>query len=619
MSSSSDFRFRRLSEGPQSHRNFTCNLRDARRNSPSQAVIDIIIQLAALHKAFNSPPTTKFLADNLYMGCTPSDPRKSELISWTRLSAKPSKSRLPQESRCGLVRNRAQHPKREQCNFLCGPSPACAEAVEFAQARGALMCRISRATRKPNSVQRSMLPYPVRHPLSLLVVPETQAQRAVLLLLNSSIPRAKRTWRKWPSYAGSCGTARAIHRGDPPSCRRGDSDSDDAEDAEGDLQDASEVSCAILCALISTTRTAVVLLSEPIAACAQCEHGADERPGGTARTTHAVQVPTSRARSPPCLCRVRIRHAQETTSLNVSRCGVFRPDPPAHFPAPRRLPRASSATPLRLLFLYSCAQQLAVLAGKADEAHGARRPRGVLVPALCAPSSRAEPSPGLIKLGRARHKALEGPGLGPEECQAYQARQARAQIYLDNWDIRYHLQTHINIHLHKHNVFSLAMRKPGLGPGLGPEEFEARACPSRAQAQAFRPSRALNITIGEIVGLVVQSLAPLCSLVHALHKGYMAAIGGGAYLAEDERAVCSVGMTLHTNPQGPGAVGIEIDAAVAVGEVVVKDGTLSKRKTVMRFVRGCAVCRRDWLSMETQEIPNTGFAEAIIDRFNYNG
>ncbi|KAJ6535785.1 hypothetical protein B0H19DRAFT_1080226 [Mycena capillaripes] len=42
------------------------------------------------------------------------------------------------------------------------------------------------------------------------------------------------------------------------------------------------------------------------------------------------------------------------------------------------------------------------------------------------PASRAEPGPGLIKPGQACHRALAGPGLGLEECQACQARQARA-------------------------------------------------------------------------------------------------------------------------------------------------------------------------------------------------
>ncbi|KAJ7033883.1 hypothetical protein C8F04DRAFT_1234621 [Mycena alexandri] len=47
--------------------------------------------------------------------------------------------------------------------------------------------------------------------------------------------------------------------------------------------------------------------------------------------------------------------------------------------------------------------------------------------------------------------------------------------------------------------------KPGLGAsglalrlGLGPGEFEARARPSRAQARAFRPSRARDITTRKI-------------------------------------------------------------------------------------------------------------------------
>ncbi|KAJ6448245.1 hypothetical protein C8R45DRAFT_948077 [Mycena sanguinolenta] len=48
------------------------------------------------------------------------------------------------------------------------------------------------------------------------------------------------------------------------------------------------------------------------------------------------------------------------------------------------------------------------------------------------PASRAEPGPGLTKPGRARHRAFAGPGLGLGECQACQARQARAEIYLSN-------------------------------------------------------------------------------------------------------------------------------------------------------------------------------------------
>ncbi|KAJ6505112.1 hypothetical protein C8R45DRAFT_923408 [Mycena sanguinolenta] len=49
------------------------------------------------------------------------------------------------------------------------------------------------------------------------------------------------------------------------------------------------------------------------------------------------------------------------------------------------------------------------------------------------PASRAEPGPGLNKPGRARHRALAGPGLGLEECQARNARQARAWIYIFNY------------------------------------------------------------------------------------------------------------------------------------------------------------------------------------------
>ncbi|KAJ6460338.1 hypothetical protein C8R45DRAFT_941891 [Mycena sanguinolenta] len=55
------------------------------------------------------------------------------------------------------------------------------------------------------------------------------------------------------------------------------------------------------------------------------------------------------------------------------------------------------------------------------------------------------------------------------------------------------------------SLFFLTVKKPGFGPGsglqarhpglgLGPGEYEARARPSRARAQAFRPSWALDIT-----------------------------------------------------------------------------------------------------------------------------
>ncbi|KAJ7740119.1 hypothetical protein B0H16DRAFT_1465007 [Mycena metata] len=46
------------------------------------------------------------------------------------------------------------------------------------------------------------------------------------------------------------------------------------------------------------------------------------------------------------------------------------------------------------------------------------------------PSSRAGPGPGLVKPSRARHKAWAGSGLGLEKCQARQASQARAWIYM---------------------------------------------------------------------------------------------------------------------------------------------------------------------------------------------
>ncbi|KAJ7711404.1 hypothetical protein B0H16DRAFT_1480388 [Mycena metata] len=46
------------------------------------------------------------------------------------------------------------------------------------------------------------------------------------------------------------------------------------------------------------------------------------------------------------------------------------------------------------------------------------------------PSGRAEPGPGLVKPSRARHKAWAGSGLGLEKCQARQASQARAWIYM---------------------------------------------------------------------------------------------------------------------------------------------------------------------------------------------
>ena len=50
----------------------------------------------------------------------------------------------------------------------------------------------------------------------------------------------------------------------------------------------------------------------------------------------------------------------------------------------------------------------------------------VMLRARPRPAGRTEPGPGLVKPSRARHRALEGPGLGLEECQACQARQARA-------------------------------------------------------------------------------------------------------------------------------------------------------------------------------------------------
>ncbi|KAJ6592036.1 hypothetical protein DFH09DRAFT_1273281 [Mycena vulgaris] len=101
---------------------------------------------------------------------------------------------------------------------------------------------------------------------------------------------------------------------------------------------------------------------------------------------------------------------------------------------------------------------------------------------------------------RSRHFSLGG--FGAVKCRTTWARRVVRLIgTARNW-----LMVEIGAGNPLIHRIAAVFSGPGLGPGsglqaphsglgLGPEEFEARASPSRALARAFRPSRARDITI----------------------------------------------------------------------------------------------------------------------------